>query len=172
MADDRRGCPGTAVLSYGFWQKEYEGRTDVVGKTISLDNHSFQILGVLERGFTGVDVGSDRDLYVPVCTEKIITGETSIEGPFRVIGRPKPGISSSLVEARLRMLAPQIFEATNPPNLKPEKQKIYRKGTFETRMANNGLSFIRKEYRQALIVLMAIVGLVLLIVRGVLSDVP
>src|SRR5580700_3009389 len=35
-ADDRRGCAGTAVLSFGFWQKQYAGRNDVVGKNISL----------------------------------------------------------------------------------------------------------------------------------------
>src|SRR5580700_1212131 len=29
-ADDKRGCPGTAVLGNSFWQKEYGGRSDVV----------------------------------------------------------------------------------------------------------------------------------------------
>ena len=48
VADDRRGCPGTALLSYGFWLREYGGRADVVGKTISLDNHPFEILEVLQ----------------------------------------------------------------------------------------------------------------------------
>jgi putative ABC transport system permease protein len=163
LADDRRGCPGTAVLSYGFWQKEYGGRADVVGKTISLDSHSFEILGVLEPGFTGVDVGSNRDLYVPVCAEKIIRGETWELGPFRVIGRPQRGVSPSQAEARLKTLAPQVFEATVPPKLKPEARESYRKRTFDTQMAANGLSFIRKEYRQALIVLMVMVGVVLLI---------
>ena len=163
LADDRRGCPGTAVLSYGFWQKEYGGRADVVGKTISLDSHSIEILGVLEPGFTGVDVGSNRDLYVPVCAEKIIRGETWELGPFRVIGRPQRGVSPSQAEARLKTLAPQVFEATVPPKLKPEARESYRKRTFDTQMAANGLSFIRKEYRQALIVLMVMVGVVLLI---------
>ncbi len=51
-ADDRRGCPGTAVLSYGFWQSEYGGRAGVAGTTISLDNHPFEILGVIGPGFT------------------------------------------------------------------------------------------------------------------------
>jgi putative ABC transport system permease protein len=130
-ADDQRGCPGTAVLSYGFWQKEYGGRTDVVGKAISLDNHPFEILGVLEPGFTGVDVGSDRDLYVPICTEKITHGETNVLDQrnaswLRVIGRPKPGIPASQAEARLKTLASQVFEATVPPNRKPEEQESYR----------------------------------------------
>jgi len=164
MADDRRGCPGTAVLSYGFWQREYGGRADVVGKTISLDSHPFDILGVIGPGFTGVDVGSDRDLYIPVCAEKIIRGETIEQGPFRVIGRPKPGISPRQAQARLRTLAPLVFAATAvPPDANPEERESYRKPTFDTRMAANGLSFIRKEYRQALLVLLAIAGVVLLI---------
>jgi predicted permease len=163
MADDRRGCPGTAVLSYGFWRREYGGRADVVGKTISLDHHPFEILGVIGPGFTGVDVGSDRDLYIPVCAEKIISGEAGELSPFRVIGRPKPGISPRRAEARLKTLAPQIFAATVRPNWNPQERESYRKRTFDIRMAANGLSFIRKEYRQALIVLMAIVGVVLLI---------
>ncbi len=168
MADDQRGCPGTAVLSYGFWRREYGGHANVVGKAISLDNHPFEILGVLEPGFTGVDVGRDGDLYVPLCAEKIIRGENSILDErravwLRVIGRPKPGISASQAQARLRTLASPIFEATLPPNLSPERRDSYRKRTFDTQMAANGLSFLRKDYRQALLVLMAIVGMVLLI---------
>ena len=77
---------------------------------------------------TGVDVGSESDLYVPLCAEKIIRGENSILDErsawwLRVIGRPKPGISASQAEARLRTLAPAIFEATLPPNWKPEDQR-------------------------------------------------
>jgi putative ABC transport system permease protein len=168
MADDRRGCPGTAVLSYGFWQKEYGGRGDVVGKNISLDNHPFEILGVVAAGFTGVDVGSAMDLYVPICTEKIIRGETSALDMrsawwMRVIGRPKPGVSADQATARLKTLAPSIFEATTPPNWKADDKAAYRKRTFETQMVANGLSNIRRQYQQALIILIVITGVVLLI---------
>lgn len=45
-SDDRRGCAATAVLSHGFWQREYGGRADLIGKTISIDNHPFAIVGV------------------------------------------------------------------------------------------------------------------------------
>src|SRR5580700_6030996 len=167
-SDDKRGCSATAVLSYGFWQKEYAGRADVVGKNISLDNHPFEILGVIEPGFTGVDVGNSIDLYVPICAESIIHSEGSMLDMrsawwLRVIGRPKPGISTSQAEARLRTLAPAIFEATTPPNWKPEDQANYRKRSFDTKPIPNGLSDVRNRYQQALIVLMVITGVVLLI---------
>src|SRR6185503_1800181 len=36
-ADDYRGCPGTAVLDYGFWRSNYARDPDVIGRNISLD---------------------------------------------------------------------------------------------------------------------------------------
>ncbi len=168
VADDKRGCPATAVLSYGFWQREYGGRADAVGKNISLDHHPFEILGVLNPGFTGIDVGSESDLYVPICTEKIMRGEFSSLDQrsswwLRVIGRTKPGVSARQAEARIKVLAPGIFEATVPKGWKPEQQQDYRRRSFFTQPAGNGLSNIRRQYQQALMVLMAIVGVVLLI---------
>ena len=63
----------------------------------------------------------------------------------------------------MKTLAPLIFEATVPPRWKAEDQQEYRKRSFDTLPAANGLSFIRKQYQQALMVLMVIVGVVLLI---------
>jgi len=62
-SDDWRGCPGAAVLSYNFWQQEYGGRRDLVGRTISLDGHPIPIVGVAERGFTGIDVGAKVEVF-------------------------------------------------------------------------------------------------------------
>ncbi len=167
-ADDKRGCAGTAVLSYAFWQKEYGGRSDVIGKSISLDNHPFEIVGVIEPGFTGVEVGSAMDLYVPLCSEKIIRGENSFLDErsawwMQMIGRPKPGISPAQVTARLKTLAPEIYKATLPPNWKAEGKARYLKNTFETFPVAAGTSDLRNNYQRALTILMAITGLVLLI---------
>src|ERR1700722_7099048 len=165
-ADDKRGCPGTAVLSHAFWQKEYGARADVIGKTISLDNHPFEILGVLEPGFTGVVVGTAIDLFTPVCSEKIVRGETSPLDQrtwwwMKIIGRPS--VSPTQATARLKTLAPEIFKATLPPNLRPADQAEYLNNTFETLPAASGISGLRTEYRRVLTILMVITGLVLLI---------
>jgi len=165
-ADDRRGCPATAVLGNSFWQKEYGARSDIVGKTISLDGHPFEILGVLDPGFTGLEAGTAIDLYIPVCSEKLINGESSsLDGRtwwwMKVIGRPSA--SPAQATARLKTLAPEIFKATLPPNQKPEDQTEYLNNTFETLPVANRLSDLRTKYQRALTILMVITGLVLLI---------
>jgi predicted permease len=179
-ADDKRGCAGSAVLSYGFWQSEYGGRADVLGKAISIDRHPIEIVGVTEPGFNGTEVGASFDVMVPLCAVTLIGSgyprmlDTNFYpvGWLQVIGRLKGGITASQATARLKMLAPQIYKATfeerglareDGRQLGPEDRHRYLSRTFDTYPAANGISWLRREYRQALMVLMTIVGLVLLI---------
>ncbi|MEO7157932.1 MAG: ABC transporter permease [Vicinamibacterales bacterium] len=66
--DDRRGGGPdgpVAVLSYGLWQREYDGRSDAIGTSISLDGHPFTIIGVSHRDFLGVQIGRAFDVAAP-----------------------------------------------------------------------------------------------------------
>ena len=179
-SDDMRGCAGSAVLSYGFWQTEYGGRADVLGKAISIDRHPIEIVGVAERGFDGVEVGGSADVMVPLCAAAVI-GSSNFRlldtnyigvGWLQIMGRLKPGVSASQATARLKTLAPGIYQGAldrwgaareDGQRWRPEELDRYLRGTLDTQPASNGISWLRREYRQALTVLMATVGLVLLI---------
>lgn len=50
-----------AVLSYLFWQRQYGGSRDIVGKTIELDHIAYTIIGVVPQRFTW----GDSDVYLP-----------------------------------------------------------------------------------------------------------
>ena len=167
-ADDYRGCPGVAVLSNGFWRSRYAGDDGAIGKTISFDGHPFQIIGVTDDRFFGVSVGTRPQFFVPICSEKIIRGANSqldhrSSWYLQIIGRPKPGLTTSQVAARFATLAPGIIEATLPPDWPAEATKAYKRATFNVVPAAKGLSYLRIMYKKALYILMAIVGLVLLI---------
>ena len=168
-ADDYRGCPGTTVLSYAFWQREYGGRPDIVGKTISLNSHPFEVLGVSEPRFTGIDTGYSVDVMVPLCTEKILHGElnlldsTFIPGWLRIVARPRPDVTAAQATARLKTLAPLIYRAAVPQAWPAAEQQRFLARTFDTEPAGNGMPFALARYRQPLFILMAMVGLVLAI---------
>jgi putative ABC transport system permease protein len=176
--DDKHGCAGASVLSYAFWQNEYAGSTDILGKAISIDRHPIEIVGVVQRGFNGVEVGGPADVFVPLCAAAVSRGDSSMLDPtylpigfLQVMGRLKHGVPQRQATARLKMLAPEIYKATlddqgvrkDVHNWHVEDRDNYLKGTFDTYPASNGISYLRRQYRQALMILMSIAGMVLLI---------
>ena len=67
--DDFRGCPRTAVLSYGFWQSHFGGDPEAVGQLITLNGYPVQVAGVSAAGFFGVVAGNKFDVAIPICTQ-------------------------------------------------------------------------------------------------------
>jgi len=166
--DDQRGCAGAAVLSLAFWTHEYGARGDILGQTIRLNGTPMEIVGVAEPGFSGVDVGAKTDVFVSLCAEALIQGETSLldnrSAPWlRVIGRPSPGLSARQAETQLKTLAPAVFADTLPQAQRAEQVEEYLRRSFAVESATNGISHLRTQYRDALFALMALAVLVLIV---------
>ncbi|MCI0392459.1 MAG: ABC transporter permease [Acidobacteria bacterium] len=159
-ADDQRGCSSVAVITHAFWQSEFGGSENAIGKSIDLNGQPFQIVGVTEPAFFGVEFGYYVPIWAPQCAGTIIRGYI---GSGMVIGRLKPGVSIEHSRARLVTLAPAILEATLPPNGTAEAMAQYRRSTFGVMPFSKGIQFLNMTYGEALLVLMAIVGVVLLI---------
>ena len=166
-SDDRRGCASVAVVSDAFAQRELGGVASAVGRPLSLDGHSFDVVGVVEPSFFGMEVGSSVDVYVPLCTQAILSGPGALDSRSRwyltVVGRPRAGLGEAQVRAALEARAPAIFAATLPPNWRAADQDDYLKMTLGVRPAAGGLSALRDRYERALYTLMVVVGVVLLI---------
>jgi predicted permease len=169
--DDKRGGGpdgAVAVLSYGFWQREYGGRADVIGKSIQLDGHPFTIIGVSQRDFRGLQIGRAFDIAAPLGTEPIVRGrESSLDRRsnwwLTVFGRLAPGQTQEQAQARLRDFLPQVREATLPLDWPASELKEYLSEPFTLIAGGTGVSNLRERYSQPLYVLLGIVGLVLTI---------
>jgi hypothetical protein len=71
--DDREGAgQAVVVLSDAFWRDKLGADPGVLGRTISIDNHPFTVVGVAPRAFTGVDIGVAPELWVPMATNRTI----------------------------------------------------------------------------------------------------
>jgi putative ABC transport system permease protein len=174
--DDRRGCgsPG-AVISYGFWQREFGGSPSAVGRKLVLDGHAFDVIGVTPQQFFGMDVGHSFDVALPICAEPILAGKNSRldkrwDWFLSVIGRLKPGTSLAQANAQLRAVAPAIFEATVPPELPANEAKNYLAFQLQVTSAGSGLSELRETYQTPLWLLIGIAGVVLLIACANLAN--
>jgi putative ABC transport system permease protein len=169
--DDRRnGGPNgpVVVLSYGFWQREYGGDRDMVGRTIYLDGHAFTVVGIAPPEFYGLEVGRTFDVAVPLGVEPIIRGaESSLDRRstwwLRIIARLAPGQTIEQADARLAAFHPGLREATMPQDWRAQDQQTYIAQPLKLAPGGNGLSSLRTRYSQPLFVLLGIVALVLLI---------
>jgi predicted permease len=167
-ADDARGCPAIAVLGNGFWQSEYGGRADVIGRMIPLQGKSFEIVGVVAPGFSGPEVGRDVQVYAPLCSEAIINGRFSALDRrsnwwLRVIGRRDPSLTLEQARARLKTIAKDSYAATVPAHWSADDKANYVGRTFSAIGMSQGISRLRARYAPALKILMGAVALVLLI---------
>jgi len=161
-ADDQRGCHAVAVITHAFWQSEFGGSQDVVGKSVELNGRPFQIVGVTDPAFFGVEYGYYAPIWAPQCAGTIIR-PGGFSGGGLVMGRLKPGVSLEQSRARLATLAPAMLEATLPTDATSEETAQYRKSTFGVEPFAKGIPALSRTYGEALLILMAIVGVVLLI---------
>ena len=94
-ADEIQGRHRVALLSYGFWQRRFGGDPGVVGKTVELNEETWEIVGVLPRDFS-YPVASVRpaEIFAPITfTEEQKVRKDNRNYNWTVLGRLKPGIA-------------------------------------------------------------------------------
>ena len=86
--DDRndRADP-VAVVSYRLWQRRFAGDASVIGTTIKLDGRDFVVIGVANEQFSGVRIGTPRDIWIPLLTLRDEQSEGAIRSAPRLMAR-------------------------------------------------------------------------------------
>jgi putative ABC transport system permease protein len=166
-ADDVRGCPPAAVLGHGFWQSEYGGRADAVGRNVVFEGKPLQIVGVAAPGFAGPEVGREIQVYVPICAMPVLLGRNQLDMRtfwwLRVMGRRDPSVTLEQVRAGIGSMARDLYAATMPAELSSAQKAEYANRTMSAFPGGAGMSDVRDRYSTALKVMMGAVALVLLI---------
>jgi len=170
-ADDQRGGGPdgpVAVISYGFWQRHFGGATTALGRTVTLENVPFTVVGVTPPEFFGADVGRTFDVVVPLNTEPLVSrSESRLTNPgvgwLNIAARLKEGQTPDAATAGLRGVQQQILSATLPVDWPKRALDEYRAQVFSLASAATGDSSLREQYQRPLLTIMAVVVLVLLI---------
>jgi macrolide transport system ATP-binding/permease protein len=103
--EDRADTAHLVVLSYAAWQNRYGGRRDVVGQSVTLNNLSYTIIGVLPRGFHFAPVGPvEFWTTLQMSPDPNGRGEHGIAG----IARLKDGVPIATASAAMSTIAQQL----------------------------------------------------------------
>lgn len=176
-ADDRVACSSApAIISYSFWQRQFGGRLDAIGKILSLNGHRFPIGGITPSSFFGVEPGQRFDVALPLCADNVFAKDGKGRMSDRIaywltpMGRLKPGWSVERASKHVANLAPAIFRETLPAEYRPDLAKKYLKNKLKVVSASAGVSALRRQFADPLWILMAISGSVLLIACANLAN--
>ena len=169
-ADDQtQGAHPVAVVSYAWWQQRLGGDPSVIGRTIKIDETTYNIVGVAPKEFFGTTVGFAPDLWIPLAMEKQLppvhwdARNNEKWRSLHLIARLKKGVTAEQANASVNLLFKQYLQATAGDQPAPLTLRSIEKSNFELTPVSRGLSTLRKQFSLSLKVLMALVGLVLLI---------
>lgn len=104
--DDRPDATRVTVLTYPFWQRKFGGDPTIVGKTLTLDDQQYTIVGVLQP--TQLNVLGYADIYVadgPLINPHLMERDTRWFFPF---GRLKPKVSIAQTRSEMETIAARL----------------------------------------------------------------
>jgi putative ABC transport system permease protein len=118
FAPEENRAPGqnpVVVLSYPFWQRQFGGDPNIVGKTLRLNTKPFVVIGVTALDFIGLGLqkGGIKDAWLPLMMRSEVSPQDQNWLEKRdcwlaLAGRVKPGRTSKEAEAEIRLLWGQL----------------------------------------------------------------
>lgn len=161
--DEKPGASPVLVLDYGYWQRAFGGSPSAIGRTIRLNNSIFTIVGVADPQFTRLTPGKSVDLWVSLNHAKDLVpawarGLGTDHWWLVVVGRLQPGVSD--------VQAQDAVNALFVNDVMHQQKSVWAKKDdphLWLLPAQDGLTGIRYDYGEPLMLLMAAVSIVLLI---------
>ncbi|HYG61410.1 MAG TPA: ABC transporter permease [Thermoanaerobaculia bacterium] len=150
-ADAAPGAPVVAVLGYDAWQRMFVGDPQVLGRTGSVNGTSFEVVGVLPRGFVG-PMG-EADLWIPLDLGPALSDPVRARQShwLGLVGRLAPGATVEGAQREVDTIAAAL--AREYPD--SDAGRLFTSEPLRDSMVG--------DTRTPLLVLMASAGLVLLI---------
>ncbi len=146
--EDRPNGPRVVVLGHRFWARRFNSDPNIVGRTLSLSNEPYTVVGVL-RDFSLEEFGISPQVWIPFQLDPNSEDQGHY---FLSAGRLKPGVTLEQAKARLKLSADE-YRRKYPNALQPNN-------SFTVQPVRESLV---SDVRTSLFVLAGAVSLVLLI---------
>lgn len=107
-ADDRDGAPRVVLLSHGLWQRRFGADVNIIGRTLTLDDQSYTVVGVMTPEF---DFPAKRtELWAPLA---FAANAANDRGSYYLSGiaRLKSGVTITAAQNELDVIARNLTQA-------------------------------------------------------------
>jgi predicted permease len=150
--EDAAGRERVAVLSYDAWQRVFGADPGIVGRGLSLNGESYEVVGVMPSGFRDF-FNRDAEIWAPlVFRPDQITDEQRTHEFLNLTARLKPEVPVEQAQGEMRTLAEQLKR-----DYTDSYAPTWSLGVTPLSIQATG------DIRPALLVLLGAVGFVLLI---------
>ncbi len=150
--EDTRGRERVAVLSYDAWRRIFGGSEDIVGRSLSLNGESYEVVGVMPSGFRDF-FNRNAEIWAPLVFDpEQMTDENRTSEFLNLVARMRPNVPVEQAAGEMRTLAEQLkrdHQDSYPPDWSLLVTPLSIQATGQV--------------RPALLVLLGAVGFVLLI---------
>lgn len=102
--EDQDANRHVAVLSFGFWQKSFGGRRDVLDQTLELDGEKYSVIGVLPEWFR---FPMRAEVFIPMNMSEKALPPRGTHG-FMAMARLKKGVTPQQAQADLATVAARL----------------------------------------------------------------
>ena len=151
-----------AVISHRLWETRFQRNPGVLGTSLLVNNVDVTVIGVLPRGFVGLEVDNGIDVFTPFDAVLIATpGSRQLAGV--ILGRLKAGTSLSEAASQLRTMWPEILKVAVPESLAASERSNLRDSIPQLTRVGTGLSPNRQKYARPLTLIMGLSATLLLI---------
>jgi putative ABC transport system permease protein len=166
--EDTPNGPKAAILGHGLWQSRFGGAPNVLGRTITLNEQSYTVVGILPARF---QYPEPFQLWIPLAlseTSAALAGYGEGMVLLKAIARLKPGVTLEQAQTELQTIAQRIQPggptATPGGNPRSRGEGGEGGGRSDSVLTLIGLhEQVVGDVKGALLVLLGAVALVLLI---------
>ncbi len=160
-AEDKPGAPAVAMISAELWQRRFHGSPSIIGRSVTLADTAYTIVGVVPLNFQFPRAKTDVWLTRPSEWAAIEPASRRISPLLHIFGRLKPSVDIEAANAELTVIDNQ-YAAAHPAMIDTNKAlaRLWNRAPDHLELVKDDLV---SDVRPKLWLLFGAVGLVLLI---------
>ena len=169
--DKTLGSHFVVVLSHDYWRTRFELNPAILNQTLTINGQAMTVVGVAPRGFNGITLGSDPDLFVPITMRGLMSpGFNQFENRRSywayLFARLKPGVTREQATVAINGPYSAIINDVEAPlqkGMSEQTMQRFKAKQITTEPGARGQTSFDEDARAPITILLVVTGTVLLI---------